>query len=93
MQAIILGRKKSNLTNIPLTIDNQTIKSVPSVKLLRIDLDDKLNFNMHIGNICRSAADQLNVSIRFKRYLSFKGTVMQIKKALINDRLRVSKIS
>ena len=93
MQAIILGRKKSNLTNIPLTIDNQTIKSVPSVKLLGIDLDDKLNFNMHIGNICRSAADQLNVSIRFKSYLSFKGTVMQIEKALINDRLRVSKIS
>ena len=32
-QAIILGKKKSNLTNIPLTIDNRTIKSVPSVKL------------------------------------------------------------
>ena len=32
-QAIILGKKKSNLTNIPLTIDNRTIKSVPSVEL------------------------------------------------------------
>ena len=30
-QAIILYKKKPNLTNIPFTIDNQTIKSVPSV--------------------------------------------------------------
>ena len=32
-QAIILDRKKPNLTTIPLTIDNQTITSVPSVEL------------------------------------------------------------
>ena len=43
-QANILDKKKSNFTNIPLTIDNQTIKSVPSVELLGIHLDDKLNF-------------------------------------------------
>ena len=42
-QAVILDKKKSNLTNISLTIDNQTIKSVPSVELLGIHLDDKLN--------------------------------------------------
>ena len=39
-QSIILDKKKSNLTNIPLTIDNQIIKSVTSVELLGIDLDD-----------------------------------------------------
>ena len=55
-QANILDKKKSNFTNIPLTIDNQTIKSVPSVELLGIYLDDNLNFNLHISNICRSAA-------------------------------------
>ena len=32
--AIILDKKKSNLTNIPLTIDSQTIKSVPLVQKL-----------------------------------------------------------
>ena len=55
-QAIMLDKMKSNLTNIPLTIDKQTIKSVPSVELLGIHLDDKLNFNLDISNICRSAA-------------------------------------
>ena len=70
-QAIILDKKKSNLTNFPLTIDNQTVKSVPSVELLGIDLDDKLNFYLHISSICRSAANQLNVVIGLKSYLSF----------------------
>ena len=70
-QAIVLDKKKSNLTNIPLTIDNQTIKPVPSVELSGIHLDDKLNFNLHISNICRSAANQLNTLIRLKSYLNF----------------------
>ena len=61
-QTIILDKKKSNLTNIPLTIDNQTIKSVPSLELLGIHLDDKLNFNLYISNILRSAANQLNAT-------------------------------
>ena len=79
-QAIILDKNKSNLTNIPLTIDNQTIKSVPSVELLGIHLDDKLNFNLHISNICRSAANQLNALIRLKSYLNFNA-----KRVLINS--------
>ena len=79
-QVIILDKKKSNLTNIPLTIDNQTIKSVPSVDLLGIHLDDKLNFNVHISNICRSAANQLIALIRLKNYLNFNA-----KRALINS--------
>ena len=67
-QPVILDKEKSNLTNVPLTIDNQTIKRVPSVELLGIHLDDKLNFNLHISNICRSAAKQLNALIRLKSY-------------------------
>ena len=79
-QTIILDKKKSNLTNIPFTIDNQTIKSVPSVELLGIHLDDKLNFHLYISNICRSAANQLNALIRLKSYLSFNA-----KRVLINS--------
>ena len=63
-----------------MAIDNQTIKSVPSVELLGIDLDDKLNFNLHISNICSSAANQLNALIRLKSYLNFNA-----KRVLINS--------
>ena len=43
-------------------------------------MDDKLNFNLHISNICRSAANQLNALIRLKCYLSFNA-----KRVLINS--------
>ena len=80
-QAIILGKRKPNLTNIPLAIDNnQTIESVPSVELLGVHLDDNLNFNLHISNICRSAANQLNALTGLKSYLSFNA-----KRVLMNS--------
>ena len=70
-QAIILNKKTSNPTNTPLTIDNQIIKSFQSVVLLGIHLGDKLNFNLDINSICRSAANQVNALIRSKSYLTF----------------------
>ena len=79
-QAIILDKNKSNLTNIPLTIDNQTIKSVSSVELLGIPLDDKLNFNLHISNICKSFSNQPNALIILESCLNFNA-----KKSLFNS--------
>ena len=64
----------------PLTIDDQTIKPIPSVELLGIRLDQKLNFNLHINNICRSAANQPNALTRLKSYLIFNA-----KRVLINS--------
>ena len=46
------------------TVDNQQIKAVSSVKPLGLQLDDKLNFNLHISNICKPAANQLNALIQ-----------------------------
>ena len=43
-------------------------------------MDDKLNFNLHISNICSSAANQLNALIRLKSYLNFNA-----KRVLINS--------
>ena len=84
-QAVILDRKKSNLTNTSLTIDNQTIKSVPSVELLGIHLDDKLNFNLYISKICRSAANQLHALTRLKSYLSFNARRILIYSYMISN--------
>ena len=70
-QTIVLNKKRSDLTNTKFQIDNQVIKSVSSVELLGIQIDDKLNFNLHISKISKSAANQLNVLIRPKQFLSF----------------------
>ena len=58
--AIILDKRKSDHTNERIAVDNQQIKVVSSVKLLDLQLDEKLNSNLRIGNICKSAAIELN---------------------------------
>ena len=56
------------------------IKSVSSVELLGIQIDGKLNFNLHVSKVCKSAANQLNALIRLKQFLSFHA-----KEVLLNS--------
>ena len=50
------------------------------MKLLGLQSDDKLNFNLHINNICKSTANQLNALVRLKKFVKFEE-----KKILINS--------
>ena len=70
-QAIVLNKKRCDLTNTKFKVDNQVIKSVSSVELFGIQIDDQLNFNLHISKICKSASNQLNALIRLKNFLVF----------------------
>ena len=69
-QAIILDKRKRDHTDERITVDNYQIKIVSSVKLSGLQLDDKLNFNVHISNICKSAANQLNALIKLKKLMN-----------------------
>ena len=84
-QAIVLNKKRSDLTNTNLQVDIQVIKSVSSVELLGIQIDDKLNFNPHISKICKSAANQLNALIRLKQFLSFHAKEVLISSYIISN--------
>ena len=85
VQAIVLNKKRSNLTNTNFQVDNQAIKSVSSVEILGIHIDDKLNFNLHIREICKSAANQLNALIRLKQFLSFHAKEVLINSYIISN--------
>ena len=61
------------------------IKSVSSVELLSIQIDEKLNFNLHISKICKSAANQLNALIRLKQFLSFHAKEVLIDSYIISN--------
>ena len=64
-----------------MRLSNSIIKQiVSSVRLLGIQLDDKLNFSLHVSNICKSAANQLSALIRLNNFLCFEG-----KRVLINS--------
>ena len=73
-------KKKEDYTKETFEIGDKTIEASPSVKLLGVQIDYKLNFNLRITNICRSAANQLNALIRLKQFLSFEA-----KKVLVNS--------
>ena len=60
-------------------IDQKEIKAVSKVKFLGLEIDDKLNFNHHINNICKSSSNQLNALIRLKHLLGFEE-----RKVLVN---------
>ena len=79
-QAIIIDKKKKCHTNDTLKIGDKIIKASSSINLLGVHTGGQLNFNLHISNICRSAANQLNALIRLKRFLAFEE-----KKTLTNS--------
>ena len=68
-QAIIIDKKKKCHTNETLKIGDKIIKASSSVKLLGVQIDDQLNLNLHVSNICRSAANQVNALIRLNVFL------------------------
>ena len=64
--AIIGKRDRSDTTGINIRIKGQNIKTESTVKLLGVKLDYKLNFDPHISDLCKKAANQLNISKRLK---------------------------
>ena len=78
-QAIIFDKHKENYANRIISINQKEIKAVAKVKILGIEIRDKLNFNHHIKNNCKSASNQLNALIRLKHLLGFKE-----RKVLVN---------
>ena len=71
-KAIIFDTHKRNHTNQIINIDQKEIKAVSKVRLLGIEIDEKLNFNHHTNNFCKSVSNQLNALIRLKHLLGFK---------------------
>lgn len=69
---IIIDKMRKYHTNETLKIKDKVIKSSSSVKPLDVQTDDQLSFNLHVSNICRSEATQLNALIRLKRFPAFE---------------------
>ena len=80
-QAIILDKKKNNHTQETIKIDKNAVKAKSSVKLLSVQIYAELNFNLHIADICRSAANHLNaLRNALRKFVGFEE-----KKVLINS--------
>ena len=56
----------------PLNINDLTINSENSVKLLGIETDNRLSIEKHISTLCDKTSNQLNTIGRIQKFMGFK---------------------
>ena len=70
-QSMIISSKK-DLSKSVWNINGVELTMKSSVKLLGIEIYNKLNFEKHISNICKKASNQLNVICRLHTFMGHK---------------------
>ena len=70
-QSMIISSKKG-LSKSVLNINGVELTMELSVKLLGIEIDNKLSFEKHISNICKKASNQLNAICRPETFMRHK---------------------
>ena len=71
-QVIIIKKNSKMKDSCPLNINDQKINSENCVKLLGIEIDNKLCFEQHIPTLCKKASNQLNAIGRIQKYMALK---------------------
>ena len=74
------SRNSKNYESVKLEIESAKIETKKTVKLLGITIDNKLNFEEHIFELCKKASMQLNAISRLQRFMG-----KEQKEALINS--------
>ena len=84
-ETILLNKSKSSHFEEITNIENEKIETPSVVKLLGIEINNKLNFTNHINTICRSAANQLNALIRLRHFLKIEEGKALIQSFLLSN--------
>ena len=69
-QRIIVKRNNKMKDSYPLNINQEVINSENYVKLLGVEIDNKL-FWKNISTLAKKASNQLNVISRIQKFMSF----------------------
>ena len=70
--ALLVRKDRENTAGQNISFQGHAIKSEETVKLLGVTLDNKLNFDTHISNLCKKAAAQLKVLKRLRSFIGFE---------------------
>ena len=65
-QTMLLKSNSIKDIQLNVTVENISLPSSDTMKVLGIDIDDRLTFNGHILNMCIKARRQLNILQRLK---------------------------
>ena len=66
-----------------LRIEDQTINNTSQIKLLGVEIDDKLNFTSHISNICIKASQKVGVLLRLRNLIPCKAKLIIYKSSIL----------
>ena len=70
-QSMTVSSKK-DLSKSVLNINGVELTMELFVELLGIEIDNKLNFEKHISNICQKVSNQLNAICRLQTFMGHK---------------------
>ena len=84
-QSTLLKNKNVNAEDFNIIVDNDTIDLTASMNVLGINIDDKLNFNSHVSNMCNKAGRQLNVLQRLKGSLDYASRLSIYKSFIMSN--------
>ena len=66
-----------------LQIEDQIITNTSQIKLLGVEIDDKLNFNSHISNVCIKASQKVGVLLRLRNLIPCKAKLIIYKSSIL----------
>ena len=72
--AVLVTKGRDDTKGEKLMIQGKQIQSENAVRLLGVNIDQRLTFDDHISDLCRKAAAQLNALKRLKGYMEFKAS-------------------
>ena len=84
-QSMLLKNKNVNAEDFNIIVDNDTIDLTASMNVLGINIDDKLNFNSHVSNMCNKAGRQLNVLQWLKGSLDYASRLSIYKSFIMSN--------
>ena len=66
-----------------LQIEDQIITNTSQIRLVGVEIDDKLNFTSYISNICIKASQKVGVLMRLRNLIPCKGKLMIYKSSIL----------
>ena len=71
-----IGLDRLNKISLSLSMDGISLHSQNHIKVLGVTLDENLNSDIHISNICKKASMQINALKRISKYLNEKSRIL-----------------
>ena len=70
-QANVVKRNNKMIDFYPINLNQEVINPENCVKLLGVEIDNKLSFEKHISTLVKKASNQLNAVSRIQKFMGF----------------------